>query len=184
MIATEKSLTGEALLELQRATGKRYELVKGIPVETMPAGGKHGYIASKIERKLGTFVEERHLGFVFTAETGVYLERNPDTVRGADVTFVSRTKIHAYDDIDSGFLTAIPDLVVEVVSQPNQLADALNKVQEWRRAGVSEVWLVDAERKTVSVYSNDGVQTLNETDTLVGKNLLDGFSLPIKTIFS
>ncbi len=80
MIMTEKLLTGEDLLEMQSKSGKRYELLKGKPIETMPAGGKHGYIANEISTELRNFVKSRNLGFVFTAETGMYLERNPDTV--------------------------------------------------------------------------------------------------------
>jgi len=184
MITAEKLLTGEELMELQRETGKHFELIKGKPIETMPAGGKHGYIASKIERKLGTFVEERNLGFVFAAETGVYLERNPDTVRAADVTFISREKINSVDEIDSGFLTVIPDLVVEVVSHPNQLSDALAKVEMWKEAGVSEIWLVNVVQKTLTVYSEMQIQTLTKEETLHSNQLLNGFELSLSTIFS
>jgi len=184
MITAEKLLTGEELMELQRETGKHFELLKGKPIETMPAGGKHGYIASKIERKLGAFIEERNLGFVFAAETGVYLERNPDTVRTADVTFVSREKINSVDEIDAGFLTVVPDLVAEVVSHPSQLSEALSKVAMWRRAGVGEIWLVNVMQKTLTVYSDTRTQTLTEEETLHGTGILNGFTLPLSTIFS
>ncbi|MFQ3597971.1 MAG: Uma2 family endonuclease [Chloroherpetonaceae bacterium] len=184
MLTAEKLLTGEELLELQSESGKRYELLKGKPIETMPAGGKHGYIASKIERKLGAFVEEKNLGFVFAAETGVYLERNPDTVRGADVTFVSREKIRSVEEVESGFLTVIPDLVVEVVSQANKMSEAIEKVKAWKEAGVGEIWLVNLSEKSVTVYCDKATQILTESDTLNGKNLLGGFTLPLTTIFS
>lgn len=184
MTTAEKTLTGEDLLELQRETGKRYELVKGIPIETMPAGGKHGYVANEIATELRNFVKARKLGFVFTAETGVYLTRNPDTVRGADVTFVGRQKIKSVDEIESGFLTVAPDLVVEVISQQNRLSEAMSKVEEWRRAGVGEIWLANVEQKTITIYSNGQVKTLTESETLYGNNLLEGFSLPLSTIFS
>lgn len=188
MITAEKLLTGEDLMELQSETGKRFELLKGKPIETMPAGGKHGYIASKIERKLGAFVEERNLGFTFAAETGVYLERNPDTVRGADVTIVSREKIKSVDEIEAGFLTVAPDLVVEVVSQPSKINEALEKVETWKRAGVGEIWLVNVEQKTLTIYDNAShnapTTILTEKETLYGKGWLNGFVLPLSTIFS
>lgn len=184
MITAEKLLTGEDLLELQSERGKRYELLKGKPTETMPAGGKHGYIANEISTELRNFVKSRKLGFVFTAETGVYLERNPDTVRGADVTFISHEKIKSVEEIDSGFLTVIPDLVVEVVSQPNKMSEALSKADAWKEAGVGEIWLVDISQKNVVVYCDESTETLTESDTLNGKNLLSGFTLTLTTIFS
>ncbi len=130
-------------MELQSATRKRLERLEGKPIETMPAGGKHGYIANEILTQIRNFVKARNLGFVFTAETGVYLERNPDTVRGADVTFISREKIKSVNEIEAGFLTVVPDLVVEVVSQPSKMNEALEKVETWKRAGIGEIWLVD-----------------------------------------
>jgi hypothetical protein len=45
-----------------------------------------------------------------TAQTGVYLERNPNTAQGADVTVVSRKKTKSVDEIDTMLLTAMPDL--------------------------------------------------------------------------
>lgn len=184
MMTEEKLLTREDLLELQSESGKRFELLKGKPIETMPAGGKHGSIASKIERKLGAYVEEKKLGFVFAAETGVYLERNPDTVLGANVTFISREKIKSIDEIDSGFLTVIPDLVVEVVSQSSKMSEAMSKAQVWKEAGVGEIWLVDISQKILMVYSHSETKLLTEQETLYGKNLLSGFTLPLTTIFS
>jgi Uma2 family endonuclease len=184
MLTAEKLLTGEELMELQRETGKHYELLKGKPIETMPAGGKHGYIANEIATELRNFVKANKLGFVFTAETGVYLERNPDTVRAADVTFISREKIKSVDEIDTGFLTVVPDLVVEVVSHPNQLCEALSKVEMWKQAGVSEIWVVNVVQKTLTVYSDKESQLLTEQETLHGNRWLNGFMLPLSTIFS
>ena len=184
MITAEKLLTGEELMELQRETGKHFELLKGKPIETMLAGGKHGYIANELSTELRNFVKANQLGFVFTAETGVYLERNPDTVRAADVTFISREKINSVDEIDAGFLTVIPDLVVEVVSHPSQLTEALVKLEMWQQAGVSERWLVNVIQKTITVYSDNGSQILTEQETLHGNRWLNGFTLPLSTIFS
>ncbi len=184
MITAEKLLTGEDLLELQRETGKHFELLKGKPIETMPAGGKHGYIANEIATELRNFVKANQLGFVFTAETGVYLGRNPDTVRAADVTFISREKIKRVDEIDTGFLTVMPDLVVEVVSHPSQLSEALGKIEMWKRAGVGESWLVNVVQKTLTLYSDTRTQTLTEQETLHGAGALNGFTLPLSTIFS
>lgn len=188
MITAEKLLTGEELMELQSETGKRFELLKGKPIETMPAGGKHGYIANEISTEIRNFVKARNLGFVFTAETGVYLERNPDTVRGADVTFVNREKIKSVNEIEAGFLTVAPDLVVEVVSQSNRINEALEKVETWKRAGVGEIWLVDVAQKTLTIYDNTSrnapTEILTEQETLYGKGWLNGFVLPLSTIFS
>lgn len=47
---------------------------------------------------------------MITAQTGVYLECNPNTVQAADVTIVSRKKTKSVDEIDTMLLIAMPDL--------------------------------------------------------------------------
>ena len=79
-MAHKTLLTAEDLLRLS-ATGKRYELVRGKLVEMAPTGWDHGLVVSRIDRRLGMFVEKAGLGEVVSGEPGFRLERDPDTVR-------------------------------------------------------------------------------------------------------
>jgi Uma2 family endonuclease len=184
-LTTERLLTGDDLLELQAQTGKQFELVKGLPVEVMPAGGKHGYIAATILGEIFNFVRTRKLGFVFAAETGVYLERNPDTVRGADVTFISKAKLGDTSEIpERGFLDVVPDLVVEVRSPNDRDGEVDEKIREYQAAGVPMIWVIHPQKKEADVYQQGKPkQTLSETDALDGGDVLVGFILPLKDIF-
>ncbi len=61
---------------------------------------------------------------MLVGEVGIFTRRNPDTVRGADVAFISNDR---YERLDSkrGFLKVPPDLVVEVLSpddRPGEIA--------------------------------------------------------------
>src|SRR3954468_9209856 len=69
------------------ADGSRLELVRGEVLVMPPPKGKHGIVCSRISRFLGNHVEPKRLGWVTSNDTGVVLEKGPDTVRGPDVAF-------------------------------------------------------------------------------------------------
>lgn len=68
--------------------GKRYELVAGVLHMMSPAGGEHGWIASRLDRLLGNHVDARDLGTVFAAETGFLISTTPDTFYRSLTPFV------------------------------------------------------------------------------------------------
>jgi Uma2 family endonuclease len=63
-----------------------------------PAGGTHGIICMKLGTALSLFVEANNLGAVFGAETGFIVERDPDTVLGADIAFVSHERLRGVEN--------------------------------------------------------------------------------------
>jgi Uma2 family endonuclease len=177
-MATRTLITGEDLLHLPD-NGKRYEVVQGELREMSPPGMEHGERAVRIGRLLDEFVEAHELGRV-GVESGFYLARNPDTVRGPDAFFVSKERL-ALDVEVIGFCEVIPDLVVEVISPGDTFTEVMEKVQEYLEAGVRLVWVVDSRRRAVVVYP--GGHTLAETDTLTGGDVLPGFAVPVARLF-
>ena len=81
-------ITGEELYEM--ADVGRCELVEGRIVEMSPTKPEHGRYEYLLARRIGDFVEERDLGQVMVGEVGIYTRRNPDTVRGPDVSYYPR----------------------------------------------------------------------------------------------
>lgn len=178
----EKLMTGDELLELQSRTGKMFDLINGKPIEVMPAGIEHGLIAMNLGAAIYAFVKSRNLGYVLAAETGVYLTRNPDTVRGADVTFIQHSKM-PYPMV-KGFGEIIPDLVVEVVSPNDTPKEVREKTAQWLAAGVELVWLIYPEDKRAEVHTpNAAPELIEESGSLDGKNVLPDFALKLTEIF-
>ena len=182
MSAQKTLVTADELLRMPD-DGRRYELARGELIEMAPAGARHGRIASRIDRRLGTYVEQSDLGEVFTAEPGFRLERDPDTVRAPDVGFVSNDRLPP-GELPKGFFDISPDLVVEVIS-PSDTADSVQaKLEEWLRHGVRLVWLVYPETRSVAVYrALDDARVLTEQDQLSGEPVLPSFSCPLSDIF-
>jgi Uma2 family endonuclease len=177
-MATRTLLTGEDLLKM-RDGEKSYELVRGELIEMPPPGIVHGRRASRIAWLLEGFVQQNDLGIV-CVESGFYIERDPDTVRGPDVMFFSRDRLDPDAEIE-GYPELPPDLAVEIVSPSDSLQSILEKVEEYLRAGVRLVWVVYERSKSVTVYPSE--VTLDEEDSLEGGDVLPGFSVQVSALF-
>ena len=181
-MTTRTLVTADELLRMPD-DGRRYELIEGELIELAPAGGIHGNIGMKIAGLLFQHVHNNDLGELFAAETGVFLQHDPDTVRAPDVAFIAKDRIPP-DGIPVGYLDTIPDLVVEVVSPSDRAGQVQDKIEQWIEHGVKLVWLVHPEQRSITVYSSvREVQVLHEGDTLTGDPVLPDFSCSVSEIF-
>ena len=176
-------LTADDLLRL-RSQGVRGELVRGVLHETLPSGHRQGKIAVNFVTELVTFVRPRGLGAVVVSDSGVWLERDPDTVRKPDVAFTSAEKIPLDAEID-GYAEVVPDLVVEIVSPSDSRRWAHDRAHMWLSHGAPLVWMVHPDTRTIDAYRpNTPASTLHETDSLDALPVLPGFTCPVNTIFA
>ena len=177
-----KLLTAEDLLELH-SKGVKGELIRGVFCETVSTGIEHGEIAGNFIVGLGTHVKPRKLGRVFGSDSGIRLERGPDTVREPDVGYISAEKLPLGTRI-TGYSEVVPDLVVEIVSPSDTIREMYDRACMWLRHGVRLVWMAYPDTRTVDVYRQDGTTiTLFEDDTLDGSPVLPGFTLPVREVF-
>ena len=158
------------------------ELIEGRIVPMTPTGSEHGVIESNLSRHLGNFVADKKLGKVMNGEVGIFTRRRPDSVRGADIAFVSRERLA--DRPAKGFLTVAPELVVEIVSPSDRWQEMRQKIEEYFAIGVQRVWIVEPDNRDVLVYSaSTEMRKLGEGDLLTGEGVLEGFSLPVAQLF-
>lgn len=157
------------------------ELVKGRFIAMPPTGHRHGTIEANIGRELGAFVKERGLGTVMSGEVGIITQRDPDTVRGADVAYISNERLsQAQAD---GYLDVAPELVVEVVSPNDRWTEINEKIGEYLACGVVTVWIIDPRTQRVTSYRR-GLEVLvyGSADVLSAPDILPGFALPIREL--
>ncbi|MCY3602094.1 MAG: Uma2 family endonuclease [Chloroflexi bacterium] len=174
-------LSADDLLRLY-SKGVRGELIRGVLCETMPTGREHGAIVMNLGVELGKFIKPRRLGWLVASDSGVWLERDPDTVREPDIAFTSAER-SPLDVRVTGYAEVAPDLVVEIVSPSDGRREVHDKAQMWLRHGVRLVWVVYPNTRTVDVYRADQTATLGEEDSLSGLDVLPGFACPVKAIF-
>jgi Uma2 family endonuclease len=173
-------IIGEELLEMGDIGP--VELIEGEIIEQMLSGHLHGFIEFLIANLLFNFVREHKLGRVVGGETGIYTSRNPDTVRGMDIAYISNERFAQASQ--SGFLDVAPELIVEVMSPSDRWLDIQEKLAEYFTIGVRLVWLVDPQLEQIHVYhSLDDVSRLTAESDLTAPKVLPGFSLPISEIF-
>ncbi len=67
--------------------GHPEELVQGKIVGMSVPDRRHGYVCGRADRIFGNFVNGRDTGRVICNDSGVITERDPDTVREADVAY-------------------------------------------------------------------------------------------------
>ncbi len=170
-------MTADELLRVH-LPGKRVELVRGVLVVREAGGSRHGQVTMKLAAKLDQHARGTGAGTVIAADAGFTLARDPDTVRGPDIAFVSAAR-HP-DPPPPGFPDFAPDLVVEVSSPDGRPGEMLARVADWLTAGTRLVWVVDAERRVARVYRQDGSESLlGRADALSGEDVVPGFSCPL-----
>ena len=161
-----------------------FELVRGELVPVTPAGREHGVLTGVLAFELTAFVRAHRLGRVYPDGTGYKLSANPDTVRGPDVSFVSRER-DATLKSRRGFIPGAPDLAVEIRSPDDTVAQLEAKAVEYLDAGTQLVWLVHPRSRQVKVHRpGHAPVTLSADDTLDGGDVLPGFTLPLARLFA
>jgi Uma2 family endonuclease len=181
MPETRRPMTAEELFELPD-DGLRHELVEGELRSLPPAGFEHGDVTLELAFHVKAFVREHRLGAVLAAETGFVIGRAPDTVRAPDVAFVSSDRLPP--GRERRFAELAPDLVAEVTSPSDRVAEVNEKVGQWLDAGVRLVWVVDPQTRIVVVHHPDGLaRVLRGDDVLDGGDVLPGFALPLRELF-
>ena len=162
---------------------QRYELVRGLPVEVAMPGARHGVVANWMGYYLTQFVVANKLGRVMTNDTFIVLRRDPDTVRGPDVCFVSYARLPR-GPVPDGPLEVIPELVIEVRSPSDRWTQVTQKATEYLQAGVSIAIIIDPSTESVTVHRPDARQQIFEREqTLVLEELLPGFTLRVEELF-
>lgn len=177
---SEALLTAEEYALLEDDDLYRDELVRGHVVREPRPQSRHGRVQLNIAAELHAFVKQHDLGFV-TMESGFILERQPDTVRGPDVAFVSRDRYG--ERLPDHWPEYGPDLVVEVLSPSDRLSRVAAKVAQYLAAGTRLVWVIDPDDRTAIVYrSVRDIGLLRETDELDGEDVLPGFRCALNEV--
>ena len=157
------------------------ELVEGRFIAMSPTGHPHGAIEANIARDLGAFVKQRGLGRVMSGEVGIITQRDPDTVRGADIVYISKERLsQAQAD---GYLDVAPELVIEIISPNDRWTEINEKIGEYLACGVLLVWIIDPRTQRVTRYGRGrDLLVYGSDDVLTAPDILPGFAVPIREL--
>jgi Uma2 family endonuclease len=180
-VTAKTKYTPEDLLTMP--DGDNYELVDGNLVERN-MGAWSSYVAGRMLVVLHGFCEAHRLGWVFPADASyLCFPGAPGKVRRPDASFIRLGRLPG-EEAPQGHILIAPDLAVEVMS-PNDMAYEVDeKVEEYLKAGVRLIWVVNPEARTVRVYRADGSGViLRAENELSGEDVLPGFRCQIAELF-
>lgn len=105
--------------------------------------------------------------------------------RKPDVAFVSFERWPADRPVPRvNAWPVVPDLAVEVISPTNKAFDVVEKVQEYCKGGVRQVWHVYSHTEQVFVFdSPTAVRVLARADELTAEPVVPGFRMPMAELF-
>ena len=160
-----------------------YELVDGTLVEK-PMGAKESWIAARLIILLGMWdIKLGGVGMILGADGTLKLLKK--LVRIPDVSFTNWDRLPNRKVPTQPVPELAPDLAVEVLSDSNTVAEMEQKLKEYFLAGVRLVWYIDDRDRSVRVFTSpDDVRTLGPDDPLDGGDVLPGFALVVRDLFT
>lgn len=177
MVLETKTMTADELLRMSD-DGVVHELLDGELRTMAPAGFEHGRIAALVCASLTAHVRQHRLGVVTGAETGFFLRRQPDTVRGADAAFVRRERV-----VDTErYFPGPPDLAIEIISPNDTYTEVNAKVVDWLSSGTQMVIVIDPAKKNAVVHRATRSVRIDVDGTLDAEEIVPGWRLPLREL--
>lgn len=183
--AATKRMTAEEFHEWVNRPENRdrhFELERGEVVEVSRPTLQHGVVCGNVGWVLNNYVRQRRRGVVCGNDAGIVLERDPDTVRGPDVTLYEG--LRRFEDLPVKPSDRLPRLAVEVLSPNDRWAKVIRRINELLQRGVPLVWLVDPESRNVTVHRmNQLPQVVEENEELTGDGVLPDLRCRVADFF-
>src|SRR3954452_24757510 len=116
-VAVQQRMTADQFFDwchLPENRDRHFELERGEVVEVSRPGERHGYVCLNVGAILRNYTFQQRKGYACSNDTGLLLERDPDTVRGPDVVVYAQAR--RFDDLTPRYSDRLPTLAVEVLS--------------------------------------------------------------------
>ena len=163
--------------------GYNYELVDG-EIVRLEVSALSTYVATLIASELVIFLKKNPVGWAMTeANIVLFAGTRREQGRRPDVAYFELARMPQL--AQRGKTTAVPNLVVEVLS-PNDNAIYLErKLRAYHKAGIGMVWVVVPQINIVRVSQagSDSIRVYEEGDRISLDPLLPGCELPVADFF-
>ncbi len=184
--ATTKLMTADEFFEFANRPENKdrfYELECGEITEMPPPGEFHGLVCALLVKVFWDYAFRTGKGYVCCNDTGLVVERDPDTVRGPDVMFFAESR--QLPELNRKFAVRPPQLVAEVLSPNDQSGKVMRRITQFLKRGVPLVWLVDPEARNIVIYQPGKEPYLREEqEELTGEDVLPDFRCRVADFFT
>lgn len=157
--------------------GERAELIDGKIYYMDPPSTKHQILVMDLSYEIKDYIKRNNGGCkVLPAPFAVFLNENDKNYVEPDISVICDQS-----KLDEKGCHGAPDWIIEIVSPSSRKMDYYKKLFKYRTAGVREYWVVDIDKKIVTVYDfeHDNMEEYSfSTDIPVG--IYEGFSIKIE----
>jgi Uma2 family endonuclease len=139
---------------------------------------------TKIDRQLDVWAEKDGRGIACDSSTGFVLPNGAR--RSPDASWTLKSRIAQLDPASrEKYWHLCPDFVIELQSTSDRPRLVREKMKEWVANGAQLGWLIDPDRRSVSIYRPGcGVETLADIDAIAGEGPVAGFVLDLSLIWN
>ncbi len=188
-------LTDRALSEIAGLNDLLFErTAEGDLVVTLPPLGRAPRVGVEISAQIRNWMRDGGGGEVSDSSGGFRLgdvqdddEDRTGQVLVPDVSWLSPAQIAEFDEdaVDERYLPICPELIVEIISARQRVADQQGRMAEWMGFGARLGWLIDPQRNKAWVYrvDRDEPEELDRPPSLSGEDVLAGFELDCSHIW-
>ena len=159
----------------------KYEWVKGFPIITKHTMEKYQYFILRNLRNFFKKLEKtEQIEGYFESEFNLFFDK--DVNRKPDVFYFTTEQA---DDIALGG-NPIPLFIIEVISNTDQFNYMIDKMDDYRDAGVKVVWHIFTIKNEVHVYHGENLMSMTvckQGSTCSAAPVLPQFTLSVEDIF-
>ena len=161
---------------------RHFELEAGEVIEMPLPGERHGSVCARVAWVLVDYTQTIGRGHVCSNDTGLIFQRDPDTVRGADVALYLDER--SYEELSLKYSDRLPTLAVEVLSPTDRMNRMVKRINQFLAKGVPLVWLLDPDARSVTVWRSQQPPVVLEADeALTGFEVLPDFLIAVEKFF-
>jgi Uma2 family endonuclease len=124
-----------------------FQVIEGELIMSPSPNTYHQTISRNLCLIIGRFLEKKQVGEVYLAPLDVFLSET--NVYQPDVIFIGKGNLARITDRG---IEGAPDLVVEILSSGTARFDRGSKRKIYAQTGVTELWIVDPDVKSIQVY--------------------------------
>jgi len=130
----------------QERPGDRHELIDGVLYVSPSPVPYHQSVQVRFMAIALPVVDGGGLGRIYTAPVDIHF--TPTDILNPDMMFIRADRLHI---VGPSYVTAAPDLVVEILSPSTYRRDLGVKMALYERFGVPEYWVFDPQARTVAL---------------------------------
>ena len=166
-------MTIEEFEKLPDELALNHELVDGKLIDLGGNIGDHHQLRDRLLLLTSLHVERENLGLMISEQDFDF----DGNVFGPDLSFIGIDKL----PLCKGKLRVqpfVPDIAIEIASEPGMLEDILKKAVRYLRCGTQEVWGFSIENR-VAFLLNENQRVILDENQQFRSDLIPGFSIRI-----